>query len=273
VVQIDPGRELDEVNYAPKIVNFYADVRRQVLARGLGDVEVLTPLPNAEIYVDGRRVGITPMVVSDIPAGRHSLLVVGEAGYRSFEVVEVQAEQRDTVRLAVADRRLAEPAGDERGRGRQTEDLYRALGEHIGADAVLLGGIGETGDLGLQLYTPHTGAFSKILHVDPGSTPYEAAADLVPALMAYLNDAGELRPERVSPQVLALDVSTNDLLAEMLLNPQPKWEVVEVGGKSRWYLWTAGGVLAAGGAAGLTLALVNQSEEAGNQGRIIVEIP
>ncbi|MFH1468556.1 MAG: PEGA domain-containing protein [Pseudomonadota bacterium] len=273
VVQLDPGRELDEVNYAPKIVNFYADVRRQVLARGEGDLEVMTPLPNADVYVDGRRVGVTPMVVHDLPAGRHFLLVVGDGGHRSFGVVEVEAEQRGTVRLALEDRSLAEPERDDRGRARQTEQLYRALGEHIGADAILLGGIDETGELGLQLYTPHTRAFSKILHTDPGSSPYEAAADLAPAMAAYLNPNGELRSDRVSPQVLALDVSADDLLAELLLNPQPKWEVVQVGGKSRWYLWTAGGVLAAGGAAGLTLALVNQAEEAAHGGQIIVEIP
>jgi len=273
VAQLDPDRELDEINYAPKIVNFYADVRSQVLARGQGDLEVEASQPGAEVIVDGRRVGVTPMVIQDLPVGRHFLLVVGEGGHRSFGVVEIDAVERGKVHLDLTDRRLAEPDDDSRGRARQTEQLYRTLGEHLGADAILLGGIDETGDLGLQLYTPRTGAFSKILHTAPGGSPYDAAADLVPAMAAYLNPTGELRPDRISPGILALDVAADDLLAELLLNPQPKWEVVEVGGKSRWYLWTAGGVLAAGGAAGLTLALVNRTEEASHSGQIVVEIP
>jgi tetratricopeptide (TPR) repeat protein len=274
VVLMDPGRVLDEVNYAPRIVNFYGQVRAEVLAAGFGSIEVLTPLPGAEVYVDGRRVGVTPMVAEDLPVGRHFLAVIGSDGYRSFGVVEIQPDHRGTARVGLDDRDLARPDDSDRGRARQTEQLYRSLGQYLETDAILLAGIDETGELGLQLYACHTGAFSKVLHTSPGSAPYEAAADLAPAMAGYLTPSGDLRSDRISPSVLALDVSSNDLLAELLLNPEPKWEVVEVGGgKTRWYLWAGAGVLAAGGATATTLALTAGAEDRGNQGTIVVEIP
>jgi tetratricopeptide (TPR) repeat protein len=275
VVQLDPGRELDTINYAPRIVNFYAGVRERTLAKGFGSIEVLTPLPGADVYVDGRRVGVTPMVVESLPVGRHFLGVIGASGYRNFGVVEIQPDQRATARVALDHRDLATPDDDARGRARQTEQLYRSLGEYLQADAVLLAGLDETGELGLQLYARHTGAFSKILHTDPGDDPFEAAADLSPAVAGYLSPSGDLRSDRISATVLALDVSSNDLLAELLLNPQPRWEVTEPsgGGSSRWLLWTGAGVVAAGGATAATILLTGDTEERGNHGTIIIEVP
>lgn len=273
VVQLDPGRELDAVNYAPRIVNFYAGVRDEVLSRGFGSIEVITPLPGAEVFVDGRRVGATPMVAENLPVGRHFLAVVGDDGYSSFGVVEIKADQRSSARVGLDERALAQPENSDRGRAKQTEQLYRSLAEHLGTDAVLVAGIDETGDVGMQLYARHTGAFSKILHASPGGDPYAAAADLAPALAAYLNPNGDLRADRVSPTVLALDVSENDLLADLLLDPEPKWEVVETTGRSRWYIWAGAGVIAAGGATATTLALTSGGEERGNKGTIVVEIP
>ena len=271
---MDPTRELDEINYAPRIVNFFAEVRAQVLAGGFGSIEVLTPLPGAEVYVDGRRVGATPMVVEKLPVGRHFLAVIDSDGYRNFGVVEIQQDHRGSARVALEARDLARPDDSARGRARQTEQLYRSLGEYLDTDAILVAGIDETGELGMQLYARHVGAFSKVLHTDPGADPFEAAADLAPALAGYLTPTGDLRADRISPTVLSLDVSQNDLLAELLLNPQPKWEVVEGGGgKSRWYLWAGAGVLAAGGATATTLALTSSGDKRSNQGTIVVEIP
>ena len=274
VALMDPSRELDEINYAPRIVDFYAQVRAEVLAEGFGSIEVLTPLPGAEVYVDGRRVGVTPMVAEDLPVGRHFLAVIGSDGHRNFGVVEIQPDHRGTARVGLEDRDLARPDDTDRGRSRQTEQLYRSLGEHLETDAILLAGIDETGELGLQLYARHTGAFSKVLHTDPAGAPYEAAADLAPAMAGYLTPSGDLRSDRINPTVLALDVSSNDLLAELLLNPQPKWEVVEVGGSTgRWYIWAGAGLLAAGGATATTLALTSGGDTRGNEGTIVVEIP
>ncbi len=274
VVLMDPSRELDAINYAPRIVNFYAEVREDILSQGFGSIEVLTPLPGAEVFIDGRRVGVTPMVAEQLPVGRHFLGVVGPDGYRNFGLIEIQPDHRGSARVGLEDRDLARAEDSERGRSRQTEQLYRSLGEYLETDAILIAGVDDSGELGLQLYARHTGSFSKILHTDPGSDPHEAAADLAPALAGYLTPSGDLRSDRISPSVLALDVSSNELLAELLLNPEPKWEVVEAGGgKSRWYLWAGAGVLAAGGATATTLVLAQNAEDRGNKGTIVVEIP
>jgi tetratricopeptide (TPR) repeat protein len=278
VVLMDPGRLLDEINYAPRIVNFYAGVRAEVLAEGYGDIEVITPLPGAEVYIDGRRVGVTPMVVEQLPVGRHFLGVVGADGYRNFGVIDIQADRRGVARVALEDRDLARPDDDARGRARQTEELYRSLGRYLETDAILIAGLDDSGELGLQVYACHTGTFSKVLHTDPGDDPYEAAADLAPALAGYLTAMGDIRPDRVSPSVLALDVASNELLEGLLLNPQPEWEVAGGGGdddaerKSRWYLWAGAGVVAAGGATAATL-LLTDTGPGGDEGTIVVEIP
>ncbi len=276
VAQLDPGRELDPVNYAPRIVDFYSQVRGEVLQRGSGSLEVLSPQPGAEVFIDGRKVGNTPMVVPDLPVGRHFLAVKGGEGRRSFGVVDIEQDLRGVARVSLENTSLAEADRHERDRSRQVDRFYRSLADHIDADAVLLGGVEFDGDLGLQLYAVHAGNFSKPLTTDHGGDPYSAAADLAPALAVYLSSTGDLRSDRVSPTALSLDISTNAVLSDLLLNPQPKWEVVNDrggGGGGRWYLWAGVGVLAAGGATAATLALTSGGETRSDHGTIVVEIP
>lgn len=275
VVILDPGRELDTVNYAPRIVEFYNDVRDEVLAAGTGALEVDAVQEGAQVYLDGRRLGTTPLVVGDLPVGRHFLLVTGAQGYRTFGMVTIQPGKRSVIRANLDHRALADPAEDPRDQERQVSWLYRSLGEHVRADLVLLGGITPEGDLGLQLYSTRSGTFSKPLTTQLTERPGSAAADLAPALAAFVTSTGDIRGDKAHPQALVLDISANEVLADLLLDPSPRQptEPVVLDRPSRWYLWTGAGVLAAGGAAAATWAVLSQEPPEGDTTITVGPIP
>ncbi len=275
-VLLDPARELDLVNYAPRIVNFHSQVREEVLAAGLGAVQVDAVAPGATIYLDGRHAGTTPKALESLVAGKHYLLIVGPDGGRTAGSLTIKAGKLAQVTAKLEDRGFSGAAEIASDQSVQVQQLYQSLGTHAQTDAILLGGITPEGELGLQLYATHTGAFSKALSTEPGDDPYLSATDLLPVLATYLNSAGDLKASRVSHQVLPLDIGANALLAELLLNPDPKWEVSEPRAPVRWYVWAGAGALVAGGAVGLTVALTregNGEPEDMDQGTILVSIP
>jgi hypothetical protein len=172
----------------------------------------------------------------------------------------------------------------------QAELLYRALGEHLDVDFLLLAGVVDGNQAGMQLYEPRTGSFSKVVKFDAGGDPVSSLTDGMPTLANYISDAGTLRADRVGRKALEVDLSTNALLTDLLLDPEPVGEVREVAAKTPWYLWAGVAVVAAGGAAGLAVALqpddpppAGAGDTGGgstqppavnpNQGVVLVEIP
>ncbi len=253
VVSLDPGRELDPVNFAPRLVDLYAAVRQEVLTAGLGSLEITTDDPGAGVWVDGRRVGVTPVAVEGLPVGSHQVLVVGAGGYRRSGLVNVRGGERTDAHVALRRATLGVPAHDARERSAQTERLYRALGEHLEVDAILLGGLDEQGAVALQLYTPRSRTFSRPVSARTDGDPTSVAAGLVPALADALSTTGTLRGDRASSQVLALDLSANPVLAGILLDLAPAGSVASrvpvptPGARpARWVLWTGAGLLGAG---------------------------
>jgi hypothetical protein len=151
-------------------------------------------------------------------------------------------------------------------RSKQVKDLYKALGAHVGAGLVVLAGVTAPGQVAAQLYAPATGNFSKVLTGDDGGDPVAAICDLAPALVAYVNESGEIRADRVSPQVAPLDISTNDVLADLLYGNLEKPEPVASVAPPRprgppWWAFAAigGAVVAGGGVAAAVLLTPNGS--------------
>ncbi|MBN1336580.1 MAG: PEGA domain-containing protein [Deltaproteobacteria bacterium] len=253
-VVLDPGRELDPVHHAPRIVDLHGAVRQEVLSAGVGSVEVVTDDPGADVYVDGRRAGATPVTVEGLPAGSHALLVVGGRGTRWFDWIPIEAERCFATRVSPERAILAAtPAVEGRDRARQTEDLYRALGEHLDVDAILVGGIDDRGEMALQLYAPRSRTFSRILSRVPGEDPAAAAVSLAPGLVESFTSTGDLRGDRVSPQVLPLDTAANLVLRDLLLDTEPPPVILTAAPVERmrfepppWLLWGGAGLLGAG---------------------------
>lgn len=263
VATLDPIRELDPVNYPPKAVGFFTEVRRRVLdAR---EAELFVEMPgDAELFVDGRPSLST---VVKLPPGVHYVFVEGAGGRRASEriVLEEGAQERLKVRMHTAS--LAKAGSTLVARAEQTKRLYTSLGRHAGTGLLLVAG--ETPDhaVALQLYEPRTGNFSKAVTAESGGDPMGSLVDLVPVLAAYVGEQGTLRTDRVSPRTVALDVAANPLLASMLLDPEAMVETVTVTRNAPWFVWAGVTAVAAGGAATAALLLTRETGASPDDGQ------
>lgn len=268
-VILDPTRQLDQVNYPPRVVELFDRVREEVTQ---GSPAHLTVKANrdATFWVDGRRVGEGDHAEVSLVGGEHHLLVRTEDGTSFFQSATIEAGATKTVDAPLDTRALAAPAADAGGRSRQTRELYRSLGAHTDRTVVVLGGVTPTGQVALQLYSPGTGSFSRAMTGEAGDDPVGAALDLAPSLVAMLSETGDVRTDRVSPQVVSLDVSANDVLAGMLLDPpEAGARVVEVSRGPKWWVWAGLGAVAAGGGAAAVLLLTPDGEVPTGNGTIV----
>jgi len=278
LVELDPNRQLDPVNYPPKVVQGFEEVRQQVLGRDRGALVIDAP-EGATVVVDGLK---TDERTLKLPPGTHFVVVQDEEGGRQADRVDIAAGRKMVWSAALQTRISGGGEG-------QAELLYRSLGEHLEVDLVLVAGAVGGGQVGMQLYEPRTGSFSKVVKLDMGDDPVGSLSDGMPTLANYLSDAGTLRPDRVDRKVLPVDLATNTLLTDVLLDPVPIGEIREITKAAPWYLWAGVAVAAAGGAAGLAIALQPDetpqptgngggSDDPGpavdpNQGVILIEIP
>ncbi len=261
VAVLDSSRRLDPVRYAPKIVALFDEVREQVASLPTANLSVQGPDGEHEVFVDGRSVGNAPLVVKDLPPGTHYVLVVGSEGQREFAEVELNPGSKQTYLATLAGRSLGQPGEDADAREQQTRLLYESLGEFVATPLVFIGGETGSGQVAVQLYEPRTESFSRVVTADAGGDPVSAMVDLCPTLAQYITDDGNLRADRTAPDVVSLDLSTNPLLASMLLDPEPIVQEVRVaGGGAPWFVWAGVAALAAGGAATAAVLLMDEGD-------------
>jgi hypothetical protein len=79
-VLLDPRLKLSPKNYPPNIVRLFDQVR----ARNLGAVIIQTLPADADVSVDGKPAGLSPVALDDLFAGQHKLKIV-KSGYRTEE--------------------------------------------------------------------------------------------------------------------------------------------------------------------------------------------
>jgi len=255
---LDVTRELDAVNYPPHVIELYDGARGELAKKSPATVSITTSV-GATVYVDGKEIGAAPVDSLTLVPGEHCVLVRAAGGAASFESVVVTAGEKRAVDVALETEGLGTAADDNPARSRQIKDLYRAFGEYDEGGAVLIAGQLPTGQVGVQLYSPTSGNFSRALTVDPGDDPVGALVDLVPTVAGYLADTGDIRADRVGAQVLPLDVGTNPVLAGLLLDPPPLQDpnanpTVVVKKGVPWWVWAGTGAVVAG--AGATVAVV-----------------
>ena len=256
VVILDPTRELDPVNFPPKAVQFFTDVRRQVLDAKLAALFVEMP-GDAQLFVDGKESLSTSVM---LPPGPHYVLVDGGGGQRAFEVVTLEEGDRRRLRVQLERAALAQAGSTDGARSEQTGRLYGSLGQHAGTGLILVAGETAGGSVAMQLYETRTGNYSKAVTAQGFGDPMGSLLDLVPVLAGYVSEQGTLRADRVSPRVVALDVSSNPLLASMLLDPEPIVETVTVTKDTPWFVWAGVAALAAGGAGTAAVLLTRDAD-------------
>jgi len=262
VVVVDPTRELDAVNYPPGLVDLHKKTRTKVLSEQKSRI-TLSGAGELRRFVDGAEILGADV---SVPAGQHTVMATDEAGHREFARMILEPGQRITVNFPMTERLLGEAAGDPDARSEQTRWLYSSLAPYTGSTLVLLGGTVGKHNVGAQLYEPRTGNFSKEVVVEAGSDPVGALIDLLPTLSAYVGDNGGIRSDRVSTRPLALDISRNIVLTDILLANNEETAPAEEGFRPKpWMLWTALGVAVTGGATGIAVAL-STDEGNGNGG-------
>lgn len=266
---LDPSRELDAVNYPPSVVSLFNEVRAGVAKETPGRIAVTASM-DAEVFIDGKSRGAVVGEPISLVAGTHYVLVRAANGASHFETVVLAPGGSAKVDALLAQRSVGIAEEDPSSRSRQTRELYKAVGQYAAGGLVVFGGVLPSGQVALQLYSPASGNFSKILTADAGEDPVGAIVDLAPALVAYLSDAGDVRTDRVSGQVAALDVSENDVLAGLLYDPPKSDTGATVDRRGpKWWVWAGLGVAVAGGGAAVTaVALSGDPGSEGPQGTI-----
>lgn len=264
---LDPSRELDAVNYSPSVVELFDDVRASVTRDAPGRLSVTASL-DAEVYVDGKDRG----PVSDAPLtlvpGTHYVLVRAPSGASHFETVVLKPGGTASIDAMLSQRTVGIAETSNAGRVRQTRELYKAVGQYAPGGLVVFGGVTSNGQVALQLYSPASGNFSKILTADAGDDAAGAVTDLVPALVGYIGDNGDIRTDRVSAQVCALDVGANDVLAGLLYDPPKAAGPTAERRGPKWYVWAGLGAVVAGGGAAATAVALTSGDSGGPEGTV-----
>jgi tetratricopeptide (TPR) repeat protein len=275
VVILDPGRELDPISYPPPVIALFDGVRKEVLGAGVGTLNLNgsdASVP-VSITVDGRPLGVGPLSAERLPAGTHHIFAIAEGGRRSYTAVELKAGETLDITVPVAQVALGVPGETSLSRSAQIEPLYRSIGEHADSTLVLLAGEIGGEKVAVQLYSPRTKSFSKALVADAGDDPVAAMVDLIPSLTGYVNEAGDLRPDRVSIDIAPLDLDSNAVLTQILLDPNEELQIQYIeSDNSRWWLWTGVGAIVAGGGAA-TAVLLTRGEPEDNGVIILGPLP
>lgn len=258
-------RELDPVNYPPRVIELYNAARAEVAKKSPARVTVQTSV-GATVFIDGKDLGASPTGEIALVPGEHYVLVRAAGGAARFQTITVSAGEQKLVDVALQTQGLGSPAGDAPGRSRQTRDLYEALGEYDDRGTLLLAGSTTNDQVGVQLYSPTSGNFSRSVTGEAGDDPVAAICELVPTLLGYLSESGDIRADRVGAQVLPLDIGANPVLAGLLVDPPP---INETNGSTTkteqkgvpWWVWAGTGAVVAG--AGATVAVVMLGQTAG----------
>lgn len=262
-VTLNPSRQLDAVNYPPQIVALYSEVRTAAVAEAAATLTVAAPAA-AKLWVDGRQAPLAEMTL--VP-GEHHVLVRGADGSSAFQTLTLAPGENKSISPALVPRAVGQAASDAAGRSRQTRDLYRSIGQFTDRDPVLVVGVTAKNQVGLQIYSPASGNFSRALTAEAGGDPVSALLDLVPAAVAFLSETGDIKSDRVSPQVIALDVSSNAVLDRLLFDvPAPPTSAAARPERKGvpWYLWAGVGALAAGGGATAAILVANGDGSTGD---------
>ncbi len=264
VAILQPDRLLNPVDHAPKYVALYQEARQVVLGRPPSSLRVETVGEGPfQVEVDGKNLGPAPVFVSDLPAGRHYLRVLGEGPKRNHGSLVLREGEDRLIQVEPQKGTLGNTAESPSGRARQVRALYIALGRYAETPLVLVAGESTDGAWVLFLHGVESGQFSQALSIQ-GTGDAAALLPLLPALAGTLNEASGLRMDGVSSDVPPLDVNANPVLTTLLLKPvanEPSLLPGQAAGAPRWVVWAGAGALAAGGAVAVGVALSSGEEE------------
>lgn len=233
VARTDPARALDPVRTPPKMQMVFEQAKFGVAEAGVALVEITSGShPEADVHVNGLRVGETPMDLELAPGRYHITVHHPEHGW---DYVDETLAAGDSVELDfVLQPRGIRPLGREKSespRSRRIQALYSTMAESLSADVLLLAALDDGGNLELQLYSPRSDVFSTVASATAqigGRPDPDIVAELVDEVLSRTDATGGIHRDDTSTKSIPVYIGRNPLLNELLTGPQPAGQVVMV---------------------------------------------
>ncbi len=147
VARLVPDLELDPAQYPPVFLNVFADVQKRALERPRGSLHVTSAPAGAKVFLNGKPMGTTPLLIEEvIPGANHLVVRLDDAAWgRVVKVTEGRTtEQHANLGAGGPDAPLT--LGDAMAANRldrEARATARRLGREQGGDYVLLAVIGK----------------------------------------------------------------------------------------------------------------------------------
>lgn len=153
VIRLAPDLTLDPEKYPPMFRNTVDALRKKLLLKARGELEVGANEDGAMVFLDGRKVGPTPILLKELVPGEHYIRVEKEGLQTWAEKVTVVSTQRKQVLAALGGAKKASGPLGEIAEALQKNrlppsviDVVAQQGKEIGADFIALGGIARVGN-------------------------------------------------------------------------------------------------------------------------------
>ncbi len=196
---IAPDESVSSRDYPPTVRKMIAELKQKQMALKEVKVEIISRPPGAEVFVNGKRVGKTPLTIP-LPEGEYFIRISKKrykSWYSSISISEDNSKlERVLVPLSGASTSSEnfDIAGDVPSLPQARIDYLSEAAFSIGSDYLLLGRAAG-GELALQLFDLRTQELSPVARSRFGNSPIEkkkAVISAVDKLVEYINREGYL---------------------------------------------------------------------------------
>lgn len=250
VVAFREGLEYDEERYGPEAADEFDRVRLRTINGRRGTLVVETEPSGAEVYIDGRSYGPSPVRVEGLLEGGHYVTLKEINHFKKIVRVEVRGSRETTETIVLEVNREADLVASENTQDRLRDEVgepralqyIQSVGRQLGTTQLMIGVLRPAagGAVHVNLYLYHMRTHHLQGNVQETVTVDEVGMDLAAELAGRLYEGVDLDGGIEAPED-----------ATVIVEPQP--EVYE-----QWWFWTAIGggvaVVVAGIIIGVALA-------------------
>jgi hypothetical protein len=214
-IALAPDRRPNAALYAPDVLALY-DAERELSGDEGASLRLTCAGEGATITLDGVDRGPSPILIDPMLPGTHYALCTLPTGLRVSRRIELNEGSPLGIDLYPDAPKLVAPAGSPAGRSRQIGALARAIGEAGSLDWVVVAGNTDSLDGAWVVQAWQVGTES-------WTAPVPATSEL-PSLIAAVRQVSVGIATDVDGQdalPAAFDVSSNPLIARMLMSPAP----------------------------------------------------
>lgn len=170
IVQLSPDLVLAPSRYSPQLIRAFDAVRAEILVGALGTLHVdVSPNP-AQVVLDGRPRGASPLDVVNLPPGIHRLCVKRDGFLASYRPVDVTGFRVEQVHAELTTSRLERfvPAFDPIV-GADIAEWFDRVASEDGADLLVFGRVEKDG-LDVRAYSRAQHGFGAVLRLPRSSS-------------------------------------------------------------------------------------------------------